>query len=196
MSVNHRRKGTAGKAAANVMMISPRVVIIMGVSGAGKTTVGRALADRLGWQFVEGDEFHPAANVQAMAAGHALTDADRAPWLAALRARIDAIIAANERAVIACSALKHAYRRVLAGERGGREGEVRFVQLDVPREVLRARLEARRTHFMPAALLDSQLETLEPSTTALHVDGALPVDQVVEVILRDLPGLTSHRGGA
>ena len=188
MSDNHRRKGTVREVPGEPM-INPRIIIIMGVSGAGKTTVGRALAERLGWLFVEGDDFHPAANVRAMASGHALTDADRGPWLVALRARIDALIEADECAVVACSALKHAYRRELAGERGGRE--VRFVQLDVPPEVLRARLEARRQHFMPPALLDSQLRTLEPSATALHVDGALPVDKVVDAIVRAMPGLTS-----
>src|SRR4051812_31135986 len=103
-----------------------RIVIVMGVSGAGKTTVGRALADQLGWPFIEGDDFHDAASIAAMAAGHPLTDADRAPWLAALRRKIDEILDAGRRAVIACSALKHSYRSVLVG----RDAEtVRFVYL-------------------------------------------------------------------
>lgn len=151
----------------------------MGVSGAGKTTVGRALASRLGWQFIEGDDFHPAANIQAMAGGHPLTDADRAPWLAAIRARIEQIMQAGDHAVIACSALKHAYRRILAGKD---PDAVRFVQLDVPREVLEERLARRHGHFMPASLLDSQLATLEGSTTALRVDGTQPVESLVDQI--------------
>ena len=162
-------------------MSTPAVVIVMGVSGAGKTTVGRALAQRLGWQFIEGDDLHPAANIELMAAGHALTDADRAPWLAALRAKIERIMQSGGHAVIACSALKHSYRRVLAGET---PESVRFVQLDVPRDVLEQRLAHRHGHFMPASLLDSQLATLEGSTTALRVDGTQPVESLVDQIAR------------
>ena len=153
----------------------------MGVSGSGKTTVGTALAKRLGWLFIEGDDFHPAANVAKMAAGHPLTDADRAPWLAALRQRIEEALASGESAVIACSALKHTYRSVLAGDD---PESVKFVQLDVPIEVLRERLERRHGHFMPVSLLESQLATLEPSSTALHVDGTLSVEQIVDSIIR------------
>jgi gluconokinase len=161
-----------------------RVIVVMGVSGAGKTTVGLALAHRLHWLFIEGDEFHPRRNVEAMAAGHALTDADRVPWLAALRQRIEEVLAAGECAVVACSALRHAYRSVLAGPEGGTE--VRFVHLDVPEPVLRARLTARHGHFMPPELLGSQLATLEPSTTALVVDGTRTVDEIVQEILERL----------
>ncbi len=166
-------------------MRKPAVVIVMGVSGAGKTTVGRALSTRLGWEFIEGDDFHPAANIEMMAAGHPLTDADRAPWLAALRRRIDEILASGGHAVIACSALKHSYRSVLAGQDSD---AVRFVQLDVPREVLRERLRHRHGHFMPASLLDSQLATLEESTTALRVDGTRPVEALVTQIAAWLSG--------
>ena len=166
-------------------MREPAVVIVMGVSGAGKTTVGRALALRLGWEFIEGDDFHPPANVAAMAGGHPLTDADRAPWLAAIRTRIEQIMKAGDHAVIACSALKHAYRRVLAGQDSD---AVRFVQLDVPREVLEERLRHRHGHFMPASLLDSQLATLEGSTIALRVDGTQPVESLVGQIARWLSG--------
>lgn len=155
-------------------------MIVMGVSGSGKTTVGTALARRLGWPFLEGDDFHPAANVAKMAAGHPLTDADRAPWLAALRRRIDEVLRDGESAVIACSALKHSYRSALAGND---TDAVRFVQLDVPVEVLRERLEHRQGHFMPASLIGSQLATLEPSRTALRVDGTLPVEKIVDQIV-------------
>jgi carbohydrate kinase (thermoresistant glucokinase family) len=152
----------------------------MGVSGSGKTTVGTALAKRLGWLFIEGDDFHPAANVAKMAAGHPLTDADRAPWLAALRQRIEEALASGESAVIACSALKHTYRSVLAGDD---PESVRFVQLDVPIEVLRERLAHRQGHFMPVSLLESQLQTLESSKTALRVDGTQPVERIVEMVV-------------
>jgi gluconokinase len=163
-----------------VVTASPRIVIVMGVSGAGKTTVGKALAARLGWPFIEGDDFHPASNVAAMAAGHPLTDADRAPWLAAIRKRIDHILEARGHAVIACSALKHAYRKILVGSDAD---AVRLVHLRVPLAVLRQRLEHRTAHFMPASLLTSQLATLESSTTALEVDGTKPVTAIVDEVV-------------
>jgi gluconokinase len=155
----------------------------MGVSGSGKTTVGTALARRLGWTFVEGDDFHPARNIELMASGHPLTDGDRAPWLAALRQRIDDAIARREPIVLACSALRHSYRSVLAK---GVERSVRFVQLEVPPEVLRERLKGRVGHYMPPELLHSQLATLEDSSTAIHVDGTKPVDVLVSEIVRAL----------
>lgn len=165
-------------------MTNTRVVIIMGVSGAGKTTVGRALAERLRWEFIEGDDFHPASNVAAMAAGHPLTDADRAPWLAALRSRIEQILRSRQHAVIACSALKHSYRSVLAGAEGG--DEIRFVHLDVSAPELHRRLMSRHNHFMPPELLASQLATLEESRTALRVNGEQPVESIVDAIIHRL----------
>jgi gluconokinase len=133
-------------------------LVVMGVSGAGKSTVAAALAARLGRPMAEGDEFHPPSNVAAMAAGRPLTDADRAPWLAAIRAWITARDQAGESTVVTCSALRRAYRdRLREGP-----GRVRFVDLDVPRAELAERLAERRGHFMPASLLDSQLDTLEP----------------------------------
>ncbi len=133
-------------------------LVIMGVSGSGKSTVAVLLAQRLGRPMAEGDDFHPPANVAAMAAGRPLTDADRAPWLAAIRDWITARDGAGEPTVVACSALRRAYRdRLREGP-----GRVRFVQLDVPEPVLERRLEARRGHFMPVSLLGSQLDTLEP----------------------------------
>ena len=166
-------------------MINPaiRVIIVMGVSGAGKTTVGLALASRLGWPFIEGDDFHPAENVAAMAAGRALTDADRAPWLAALRRRIEEILAHDGRAVIACSALRHSYRRMLVRHDGD---AVRIVHLQAPASVLRERLERRAGHFMPASLLDSQLATLEPSASAFPVDATMPVETIVDAIVTEM----------
>ena len=141
-------------------------MILAGVSGSGKTTVGRLLADRLGWPFADGDSFHPAASVAKMAAGIPLTDDDRWPWLAAIGAWMDARIAAGGSGVVACSALKRRYRDVL---RQGRP-EVRLVFLDVSRDEDLARLRARSGHFFPAALMDSQFADLEPPEPA---EGAL-----------------------
>jgi gluconokinase len=128
----------------------------MGVSGSGKSTVGRALAGRLGWDFGEGDDLHPAANVAKMAAGQPLTDDDRWPWLARVRGWIDEHVAAGQPGAITCSALKRAYRDVL------RDEHVVFVHFSGTREQLATRLAARPGHFMPASLLDSQLADLEP----------------------------------
>jgi carbohydrate kinase (thermoresistant glucokinase family) len=136
--------------------VPPPVVVVMGVAGSGKTTVGQALAERLGWDFGEADALHPAANVAKMASGQPLTDADRRPWLALVRAWIDERVAAGRPGVITCSALKRAYRDVL------RDPHVVFVHLTGARDELAARLAARRGHFMPSALLDSQLADLEP----------------------------------
>jgi gluconokinase len=136
----------------------------MGVSGSGKSTVGTALAQRLGWAFVDGDHLHPAANVERMAAGTPLTDADRAPWLDAVADVITQHLAAREPVVVACSALKRAYR-----DRLQRAGDVRLAYLAGTREVLAARLSARHGHFMPPSLLDSQLRDLEPPAPDEHV---------------------------
>jgi len=134
------------------------VLVIMGVSGSGKSTVGALLAGQLGWDFEEGDALHPPANVAKMAAGHPLDDEDRWPWLAMVAAWIRQHTAAGRPGVITCSALKKTYRDVLRGDR------VVFVYLAGPREQIAARMAARLGHFMSVAMLDSQLETLEPPT--------------------------------
>ncbi len=149
----------------------------MGVSGSGKTTVGRAVAEALGWRFLEGDDYHPPASVAKMAAGTPLTDADRWPWLDRLRDELKAIAARGEHAVLACSALKEAYRARLAQARG-----VRFVYLKADRATIAARLAARAGHYMPATLLDSQFATLEEPRDALVIDVALPLPTQVERI--------------
>ena len=138
----------------------PCALVVMGVSGSGKSTIGEALAERLGWTFEDGDRFHPAANVAKMSAGHPLTDEDRWPWLQAIADEIDRICKAGERAVIACSALKRAYRDILVH---GRD-DVRIVFLDGTQDLIAARLAARKGHFMPPGLLASQFRTLEPPT--------------------------------
>lgn len=133
-------------------------LVVMGVSGSGKTTVATGVAQRLGWVFAEGDAFHPPANVEKMRAGQPLTDDDRRPWLLALADWIGAREAAYENAVLTCSALKRSYRDVLSHG----HPSVRFVHVTAKAEVIRHRLERRRGHYMPASLLDSQLATLEP----------------------------------
>jgi gluconokinase len=154
----------------------------MGVAGSGKSTVGRLLAERLSWAFAEGDDLHPAANVEKMAAGHPLSDDDRLPWLARVRAWIDERVAAGESGVITCSALKRTYRDLL------RDPQVVFVHLNGTREQLLPRLADRRGHFMPVSLLDSQLADLEPpgpDEQAVVVDAiASPADQAAAILLR------------
>ena len=130
----------------------------MGVSGSGKTTVARAVADRLSWPFVEGDDLHSSENVAKMAGGAPLTDEDRAPWLEAIARQIRHWYEAGSPGVVTCSALKRAYRETLLA--GIPTARVLF--LTAPRELLKSRLTARKGHFMPTSLLDSQLETLEP----------------------------------
>jgi gluconokinase len=149
------------------------IVVVMGVSGAGKSTAGRALADALGYPFLEGDDLHPAANVAKMASGVPLDDDDRAPWLDAIAAQLRAM----PDGVVACSALKAAYRARLRVR-----PDVRFVLLDVPEAELERRLRARKGHYMPPSLLASQLQTLERGGDLLVVDGAQPVDAIVAAI--------------
>jgi len=154
----------------------------MGAAGSGKTTVGRALADGLGWPFVDADDLHSPSNIARMRRGVALTDADRAPWLAAVHDRIARAIDRRERLVVACSALRQAYRDVLRG----RLRTIRFVYLRASEPVLRARLEHRRGHFVDETLLASQLATLEEPVDALTVEAALPVERVVEIVRVEL----------
>jgi gluconokinase len=133
-------------------------LVIMGVSGSGKSTVARMLADRLDWPMAEADEFHSPANIAKMEAGVALTDADREPWLVSLRDWINVHAAAEQSTVATCSALKRSYRDLLRGA----DSRVRFVHLAGTREVIAARLAGRTGHFMPPSLLNSQFDDLEP----------------------------------
>lgn len=162
-----------------------RVIVVMGVAGAGKTLVGSTLAKSLGWSFYDADDFHSPENVAKMHRGVGLTDADRAPWLATLRDLIDHVIRDGRNAVLACSALKETYRKSLTPD-DAPAGTVRFVYLDVPMEVLRERLEHRAHHYAPPELLGSQLATLEPPRDAIRLDGTLPPDEIVRAARSEL----------
>lgn len=160
------------------MSLPSRIVLIMGVAGSGKTTVGRQLATELGWPYHEADDFHSAANKAKMGRGEPLNDTDRAPWLAAIRAAMDDAVAHGRSAVFTCSALKESYRRILTSGRP----EVRLVFLTGDRALLQARLESRPGHYMKAGMLDSQLAILEPPADALTLDvHATPAALVAEI---------------
>lgn len=163
----------------------PRALVMMGVSGSGKSTIAKAVAERLRWTYEDGDRFHPEANVAKMEAGQPLTDADREPWLRAIAAEIDRGCIAGEHLVIACSALKRSYRDILVH---GRD-DVRIVYLDGSRELIAQRLAQRKNHFMPAGLLDSQFEALQPPTpdeNAISVSIDAPAAGIVDDIIRKL----------
>jgi gluconokinase len=164
------------------------VILLMGVSGAGKTTVGGLLSSQLGWEFVDGDDFHSASNVEKMRSGVPLTDTDRGPWLETLLALIAARIAAGKNIVLACSALKSVYR-----ERLQIAPEVHLVYLRVDQTALHERLRARRGHFMTERMLESQLEALEEPKQGLVVDGdQLPVQVVAEIRANLWPAATQQ----
>ena len=161
------------------------VVVMMGVSGVGKTTVGRRLAEALGYGYAEGDAYHPPANVEKMRSGQPLDDDDRWPWLRAMAADIDRWLADGTGMVLACSALKRRYRDLLIGDRPG----VRLVQLTGDETLIRQRIEARPDHYMPPTLLSIQLATLEPPSTDEHpivVDVLAAPESCVETIRRAL----------
>ena len=178
-------EGRGGQARRGAGKLAAMIVVVAGVSGSGKSTVGSLLAGRMDWPFTDADALHPAANIAKMRAGHPLTDADRRPWLAAVAARMDEYASAGESAVLACSALKRSYREELLAGRPA----ARMVFLHAAREVLEARLRARHGHFFPAALLDSQLADLEspqPAEQVLVVDAALAPEKAVDEIVRRL----------
>src|SRR6266702_6637494 len=171
----------------------PCALIVMGVAGAGKSTIGEKLAERLGWSYEDGDKFHPASNVAKMSAGQPLTDEDRWPWLRAIADEIERVCEAAEHVVIASSALKRAYRDILVDGRP----DVRIIFLDGPQELIASRLALRKNHFMPPGLLQSQFRTLEPpdaseNPVAVSIDGS--VEAIVDDILRQL-GLDAADGG-
>lgn len=163
------------------------MIVLIGPAGAGKTTVGSALADSLGWRFVDADDFHSPENRARLATGDALSDGDRAPWLASLRGEIERAIEHGESIVLACSALKRSYRAALLPQSERAAEQVRFVYLKSSVARLDQRLRTRVGHFAPPALLESQLETLEepaPEEGVLTVDGERPVGELVARIRR------------
>ena len=153
------------------------IVVVMGVSGCGKSTIGALLAQRLGAEFLDADEYHPPENVARMASGVPLTDADRRPWLE----RLNAELRKRQHAVLACSALKESYRGALA------QGiDCRFVHLRGSIELIRSRMTQRRHRYMPASLLESQFAALEPPARAIEVDIAQPPGRCVDTVIASL----------
>jgi gluconokinase len=157
------------------------ILVIIGVSASGKSTVGRLLAAHLGWTFYEGDDFHSKANVQKMRRGVPLNDQDRTPWLKAIRKLIRAAVDRGENIVIACSALKKSYRRMLQVNR-----HVIFIYLKANSALIRQRLKKRIGHFMNPKLIDSQFETLETPRAALQIDAGLAPAEIVRLIRNHL----------
>ncbi|WP_407156085.1 gluconokinase [Bradyrhizobium sp. STM 3557] len=163
----------------------PCALVIMGVAGSGKSTIGEALARRLGWRYEDGDSFHPAANVAKMSSGQPLTDEDRWPWLKAIAAEIERCRRAGEHVIIACSALKKAYRDILVH---GRD-DIRMVYLCGSQGLVADRLNHRKGHFMPPGLLDSQFAALEPPSPEerpITVSIDAPVETIVDEVLQQL----------
>jgi gluconokinase len=154
------------------------IVIVMGVSGSGKTTIGERVAGMLDWPFYDADDFHPPSNIEKMSHGVPLTDADRGPWLDALRAQIETLLAENASAVLSCSALRRAYRvRLKQGD-----PRVRFVYLKGGFDLIRRRLHERENHFMPEQLLASQFDALEEPCDALTIDVSGDPEAIVRSI--------------
>lgn len=166
---------------------APSVLVVMGVSGSGKTTIAALLAGRLGWEYEDGDDFHPPENVAKMRGGTPLDDADRWPWLAAIAAWIDATRSIGRHGVVACSALRRAYRDVLLEGRP----DVRLVYLQGDKPLIAARQAARMNHYMPATLVDSQFAALEepmPDEQPIVVSVAPRPTEIVQAIIAQLPG--------
>ena len=169
------------------MNTAPSVLVVMGVSGSGKTTVAALLAGQLGWEYEDGDDFHPPENVAKMHGGTPLTDADRWPWLQAIAAWIDATRSAGRHGVVACSALRRAYRDILIGDRP----DVRLVYLQGDKQLISARQSARLNHYMPATLVDSQFAALEepmPDEHPIVVSVAPRPMEIVQAVVAHLPG--------
>ncbi|MCA9837120.1 MAG: gluconokinase [Trueperaceae bacterium] len=158
-----------------------QALVIMGVSGSGKSTIGELLSEQLGWPFLDGDKYHPEANVAKMSAGHPLNDDDRRPWLERLHALIREHLDRGASVIIGCSALKESYRKILKGELDN----VRFVFLEGSYDLILERMQARQ-HFMKPKMLKSQFETLEPPQEAITVSIAEPAEQVTERIISKL----------
>lgn len=156
-------------------------ILVMGVTGSGKTTIGRLLSAALGWRFYDADDFHSADNIRKMASGLPLTDEDRRPWLRELRGLIADHNAKSENGVLACSALKHSYRKILCAD-----DDVAVIYLKAPPGVIRSRLQSRSGHYMPETLIESQFGDLEEPTNAIVLDAAEPPQRIVNMIRAQL----------
>ncbi|MEO1340773.1 MAG: gluconokinase [Cyanobacteria bacterium J06635_13] len=156
--------------------------VIMGVSGSGKSTVGKLLGDRTGWNFYDADDFHPQANVDKLSSGVALTDSDRLPWLRELQKLISSTLDSNQSGILACSALKSEYRQILQQDNDG----VVFVYLQGDYDFIQERIKQRHGHFMSPDLLKSQFDTLEEPPNALIVDVSLPAEKIVDEIVEQI----------
>jgi len=156
----------------------------MGVAGSGKTAVGKAVATRLNWLFLDADDFHPAANIEKMKHGIPLNDQDRIPWLQALRDKLRRLLAEGRSVILACSALKESYRQLLSDDVAG----IRFVLLDVDQETIRQRLQHRSAHFFPKELMDSQFAALEKPKDAIIIDARKPLNEVIDRVLEAVSG--------
>ena len=167
--------------------MQPTGFIVMGVAGSGKTTVGKALADRLGWDFFDADDFHPAENIAKMAAGIPLNDSDRTPWLTALSDQLFATLKAGRHPVLACSALKESYRKQLVEGKNG----VEIIYLKGSYDLLWARLSTRQGHFMKPEMLKSQFATLEEPKNALILDVSMPLEEMLVFVLEEKFGLAN-----
>jgi gluconokinase len=165
-------------------MDAPRIIVLMGPAGAGKTTIGKPLADSLGWRFLDADDLHSRENIDRMHRGVALTDAERAPWLATIRSALSRALESGTNVVLACSALKEDYRRALIPPNA--EDSVRFVYLRADEAVLRERLAHREGHYAGPSLLKSQLDTLEEPADAVWVDASRPPEEIVARIRETL----------
>jgi gluconokinase len=158
------------------------IIVLFGVSGSGKSTVGNVLAEQLGWPFLDADDFHPEANIEKMKRGEPLTDADREPWLESLARATQDLCQKGIDVVLACSALKHAYRKYLQTH----DNCIHFVYLHGSEELIQERLKKRKGHFMPPGLLHSQFEALEPPKHSIEVDVTPPPEEIAQNIREKL----------
>jgi gluconokinase len=163
---------------------SPKAVILMGVAGSGKTAVGKGIAARLNWLFLDADDFHPAANIEKMKHGIPLNDQDRIPWLRALRDELRRLLAEGRSVILACSALKESYRKLLSDD----VAPMSFVLLDVDQETIRERLQHRSAHFFPKELMNSQFAALEKPKDAIIIDARKSLDEVTDRVVQAISG--------
>ena len=158
------------------------IIVVMGISASGKSTLGSALAKSLGWEFLEGDDYHPRANIEKMSSGTPLNDEDRLPWLRSINQALGRLDKDGRNAVLACSALKRHYREILAQD----IKQMRYVYLYGNPQLVRERITNRKGHFMPPELIDSQIAAMEPPQNAIRVNIEQPVETQAELVLQAL----------